>query len=93
MKLETSFSSLVFSFIEEQSTAIQDALNGEKLIEFIKRLIEQLVSAVTTIVSLSLDFEPKSPQAMISLIIRLNDLTIVAQDFSKFKDDYVPKIG
>ena len=61
VKLETSFSSLIFSFIEEQSTAIRDALSGEKLIEFFKRLIEQLVSAVTTTVSLSLEFEAKSP--------------------------------
>ena len=30
---------------------------------------------------------------MIALVIRLNDITVVAQDFSKFKDECVSKIG
>ena len=43
---ETTLSADVFDFMIQQLEAIQESLKGEKLIEFIKRMMEQLVSMV-----------------------------------------------
>jgi hypothetical protein len=49
-------------------------------------MMEQLVSMIQHIVSSSLEFEPLNPKALIELVIRLNDLTKVASEFTKFKE-------
>jgi len=43
---ETTLSADVVDFMIQQLEAIQESLKGSKLIEFIKRLMEQLVSMV-----------------------------------------------
>jgi hypothetical protein len=83
---ETTLSPDIFDFLDQQLEAISESLNGEKLIDFIKRMMEQLVGMVGHIVSTSLEFEPKNQKSLVELIIRLNDLTKIAAEFSKFKD-------
>jgi hypothetical protein len=61
--------------------------------EFIKRMIEQLVSLIEYVVSESMKFETKSPRSMIELVIRLNDLKKVSQEFSRFQEMAVKQIG
>jgi len=56
------------------------------LIEFLKRMMEQLVSMVQHIVTSSLEFEPRNPKSLIELVIRLNDLIKIASEFTKFKE-------
>jgi hypothetical protein len=41
----------------------------------------------------SLDFEPKNPKELVSLIIRINDLTKVANEYEKFKDSTIKLMG
>ena len=84
IKFETTFSADIFDFLTQQFEGIQDALQGEKLIMFISRMIEQLVSLIEHVVSESMKFEVKSPKSMIELVIRLNDLKKVSQEFSRF---------
>ena len=86
---ETTLSPDIFDFLDQQLEAISESLNGDKLIDFIKRMMDQLVSMVAHIVSTSLEFEPKNQKSLVELVIRLNDLTKIASEFSKFKDKVV----
>jgi len=44
-------------------------------------------------VSSSLEFEARNPKALIELVIRLNDLTKVTSEFTKFKEQCITAIG
>jgi hypothetical protein len=76
-----------------QLEAIAESLKGEKLIEFVKRMMDQLVSMVGHIVQTSMEFEARNPKVLIELAIRLNDLSKVAQEFGKFKELAIKSIG
>ena len=90
---ETTLSADIFDFMLQQLEAIQESLKGEKLIEFVKRMMEQLVSMVQHIVSSSMEFEARNQKALIELVIRLNDLTKIASEFTKFKEQAITAIG
>ena len=51
---------------------------------FISRMVEQMISLIEHVVTESMKFEVKSPKSMIELVIRLNDLKKVSQEFSRF---------
>ena len=79
----------VFEYFEDQLRAISMSLKQEKLIEFVKRMMEQLLGLLRSIVSASLEEESRP----LLLVIRLNDLTSVAQEFAKFKDSVIAAVG
>ena len=83
---DTSLSLDVYEYFNDQLLAISESLKGEKLIEFVKRMMEQFLGLLKYIVSISIDQDQKNPKTPILLVIRLNDLTKVASEFSKFKD-------
>ena len=90
----TSFSTDIFDILTDQLQAIQESLKGEKLLEFVKRMMDQLVSLTTHVVDISLEkLEPRNSRELVSLVIRLNDLTKVVGEFTKFKDLAVTTIG
>lgn len=93
MKFETTFTSDVYEFMDTQLDVIQESLKGEKLLEFMKRMLEVLVSLVQHIVEKSLNFEPKKKTELFALIIRMNDLTKVMHDFEKFKERSSKLVG
>ena len=43
--------------------------------------------------SSSLEFEARNPKALIELVIRLNDLTKITSEFTKFKETCIKAIG
>jgi len=79
----------VYEYFEDQLKAISMSLKQEKLIEFVKRMMEQLLGLLRSIVAASLEEEART----LLLVIRLNDLTSVAQEFSKFKDSVIAAVG
>ncbi|CDW77151.1 UNKNOWN [Stylonychia lemnae] len=93
VKYETTFNSDIYEFMDTQLDVIQQSLKGEKLFEFMKRMLDVLVSLVQHIVEKSLNFEPKKKSELMTLIIRMNDLTKVMNDFEKFKDRCVKVVG
>jgi hypothetical protein len=69
------------------------SLKQQKLIEFIKCMMEQLIGLLRSIVNLSIDEDIHNPKTSVLLVIRLNDLTNMAKDFAKFKDTSVECVG
>lgn len=93
MKYDTSLSTDLFEFMVTQLDAIRESLTGEKLIEFLKRMMDQLVSLAHHLANESLSLDPKNKRNLVVLCIRLNDLTKVAQEFSKFKEHALQVVG
>lgn len=58
-----------------------------------KRMLDVLVSLVAHIVEKSLNFEPKKKSELVTLIIRMNDLTKVINDYEKFKERSIKLCG
>eukprot|EP00347_Sterkiella_histriomuscorum_P001774 403370734 len=93
IKYETTFNQDIYEFMDTQLDVIQESLKGEKLLEFMKRMLDVLVSLVAHIVEKSLNFEPKKKSEMVTLLIRMNDLTKVINDYEKFKERSIKLCG
>ena len=56
-------------------------------------MMEQLLNLIQHIVEKSVDFEPKNPRELVALLIRLNDLTKIANEFERFKESCCKLMG